>query len=492
MKPTHLVMLKLSSFLLICALFLPACAPFARLQPPTPPQSPTILFSPPGPTGVPVPTEAAPLTAEPQIPVPTHGSVIEQAAVQALSSKYNIPADQIKLLTVKAMSWPTGCLGVVIPGVMCTQGPVEGFQLILEANGTRYEYHSNLDGSSVIDAAAQLSSIQFVVTDSNNQIQVVTPSFPLGPTYNPAFTGFLPAGGSVNGTAYVLDFSAGSKAVALDGAGARELGFVKNPNYSLALWRGGAGAQPKLAWGTQLLDASTLSTLQISALDGSQLETILTDEASSNRPEQLVAEFWSADGQSLYFSKEPVGIGGYILFSGASNLYSINITSKEVSALIPASERMICLDALSADFRYVADHCSNKSITIRDLQQGGSVTTTLLPPAEVTGFGVVGGARFSPTGDRVAFGLARGDPSAEQGWLAVSDLASGSSKLILTSQPGMAYILIGWLDDQTLLIQSNETNCASNCGPRLWTVGADGSNLLKVTDGNYLTVLDKR
>ena len=49
---------------------------------------------------------------------------------------------------------------------------------------------------------------------------------------------------------------------------------------------------------------------------------------------ELVAEIWSADGQSLYFSKEPVGIGGYILFSGASNLYQINIATKQVTEII--------------------------------------------------------------------------------------------------------------------------------------------------------------
>ena len=50
---------------------------------------------------------------------------------------------------------------------------------------------------------------------------------------------------------------------------------------------------------------------------------------------QFVAEFWSADGQLLYFSKEPVGIGGYIPFAGASSLYQIDLASKKVKELSP-------------------------------------------------------------------------------------------------------------------------------------------------------------
>lgn len=82
----------------------------------------------------------------------------------------------------------------------------------------------------------------------------------------------------------------------------------------------------------------------------------------------------------LYFSKQPDEIGGYILFFGATNLYQINIATKQVTEIIPLNPetgREICLDAISVDYRFVADHCTQNVITIRDLSTGG--TTTIQP-----------------------------------------------------------------------------------------------------------------
>jgi hypothetical protein len=105
---------------------------------------------------------------------------------------------------------------------------------------------------SVIDAAQQLATLEFVVQNVDHSIQIVNPNIPLGPTYNPAFNGFLPTGGSISGTAYVLDFSNPAKVVAIDASGSRDLSFIQNPTYGLTVWRGGQGTSSLLAWGTQL------------------------------------------------------------------------------------------------------------------------------------------------------------------------------------------------------------------------------------------------
>jgi hypothetical protein len=229
---------------------------------------------------------------------------------------------------------PNGCLGVVIPGVMCTDVVTQGFRIMLTANGQQFEIHTNHDGSSVIDAVQQLATLKFVVYTADWTIQVVNSNIPLGPTYNPAFNGFYPIGGAILGTAYVLDFAIQDKVVAVDANGSHDLAFIQNPTDGLAIWRGGTGTKPLLAWGTHATSSDHTSSLQISNPDGSNLETLLTIDSWIYIPVELVAEIWSADGQSLYFSKEPVGIGGYILFSGASNLYQINIATKQVTEII--------------------------------------------------------------------------------------------------------------------------------------------------------------
>ncbi len=466
--------------------FLTACAQTATPGGSTPPGSittPTPVVSSPVPTQV--------------VPTPTHIPVdrtpAQLAAIQEVSKKYNIPAEQIQIANTEAVTWPTGCLGVVLPGVMCTDVVTPGFRIMLTANGQQFEIHTNQDGSSVIDAAQQLATLGFVVQMSDHSIQVVNPQIPLGPTYNPAFNGFLPLGGAILGTAYVLDVANQFKGVAVDANGEQQdLSFIQGANYGFAIWRGGLGATPLLAWGTQPTGDAQTSSLQISNPDGSNLQTLLTVDNTGAGPVQLVAELWSADGQSLYFSKEPVGLGGYIPFSGASNLYIIDLATKVITEVIPqapSTSPQTCLDAISGDFRFVADHCSQNVITIRNLQNGN--TATIQAPTDAAGYRLMGSARFSPAGDLVAFALAQGNPDDERGWVAVGPSSGGAGKLVFAGDAGSYYNVLGWLDDQTLLVQSISIN-NPDAGNQLYTVGVDGTNLTKVAEGSFLTIIENR
>ena len=472
--------------LLLIASFMTACAQ----------ATPTGAYPPPG-SGVSTPTSAPPSPTTPPTEViatptvaPTQLTAAQQAAIQKVATKYNIPADQIKIVSTEPMTWNNGCMGVVIPGVLCTDVIVNGFIVKLEANGQQFEIHTNQDGTSVIDAAQLQATLNFVVRATNQTIQVVNPNIPLGPTYNPAFTGLPSLGGAISGTAYLID-TLKSDAVSVNGTSQQILTFIQNPTYGLAIWRGGEGAQPMLAWGTQPAGTDRATSLMIAGLDGSNPQTLLTISPNTQTPVQLLAEFWSADGKSLYFSKEPVGLGGYIVFSGISDLYKIDIASKQVTDVIPQPAEVTqnpCVDAISADYRFVADHCQQGMITIRDLQSGSTVT--LQPPADFTGYRLMGTARFSPSGDRVAFALAKGNPDDEQSWLAVGSSAGGNAQLIATSDKGNYYNVIGWLDDQTLLVQ--QYNLSASGVNQVLTVSVDGSVITKVAEGSLLTIIDNR
>ena len=91
----------------------------------------------------------------------------------------------------------------------------------------------------------------------------------------------------------------------------------------------------------------------------------------------------------------------------------------------------------------------------------------------------------------VAFALAKGDPDNEQGWVALSASLSGGSKLIVTGQPGEYFTIVGWLNADTLLLQSNQVTCNPTCASSLWTVGSDGKGLSKVADGIFLTLVSQ-
>ncbi|MHB0858591.1 MAG: PA14 domain-containing protein [Anaerolineae bacterium] len=65
-------------------------------------------------------------------------------AVSALASKLGIAADAVQVLSVEDATWPNACLGIAEPGVECTSVPTPGFRVMLAANGTSYEYRTDL------------------------------------------------------------------------------------------------------------------------------------------------------------------------------------------------------------------------------------------------------------------------------------------------------------------------------------------------------------
>ena len=434
----------------------------------------------------PTPTQSAPTQPAPAVtPIRVDLTPAQRAAMQALVEAIHVPVDQVTLISTEAVQWPDGCLGIVHMGVMCLKGPVDGFRIILEANGQQYEFHTNQDGTS-IGQLAKAPFVSVVVRAPDNSIQIVNTQVPVDPRPVQITTGLLPQAGVVSGTVYALDFTNQPRAVAMDKDGTRPLDFIRGPNYWLAVL---SGDQPRLGWATSPNGQGSPSQLFISNLDGSQLTTLLTDTTAITAPHQWVAERWSRDGQSLYFSTEPYGIGGYILFAGASSLYRVDVNDRSVQEVIPFNVnggKMLCIDELSSDERLIADHCAKTSIAVQDLSSGQ--ITTIQPPTDVTGFNFVGSARFNPDLTRVAFALAKGDPNDEQGWVAVSDGLSGGSKLIMTGKPGGYFTVAGWVNADTLLLQSNQLMCNPTCTNSLWIVKIDGSGLTKIADGMFLAI----
>lgn len=76
-----------------------------------------------------------------------------QIAQQMLAEQLAIGVDAVRLVSVEHVDWPDGCLGIHQPGVACIMVITPGYRVILEANGKRYEYHTNESGSYVVQAA---------------------------------------------------------------------------------------------------------------------------------------------------------------------------------------------------------------------------------------------------------------------------------------------------------------------------------------------------
>ena len=135
-------MKKLFIFMVTGILSLTACAPkMAPLSPPLA-DTPNVISS----------------TSQPGRPDLTPE---EQAVVSALAEKLNLmpdQANQIMVVSLEAVDWPDGCMGVQRIGMMCTQGIVPGYRMLLEYNGQQYEYHTNRDVSVIVPIEGLLVS----------------------------------------------------------------------------------------------------------------------------------------------------------------------------------------------------------------------------------------------------------------------------------------------------------------------------------------------
>lgn len=62
------------------------------------------------------------------------------AALLADLERRNVPTSGLEVVTARAMTWPNGALGCPKPGAMYTQALVDGYQVVVKAGGTTYDY----------------------------------------------------------------------------------------------------------------------------------------------------------------------------------------------------------------------------------------------------------------------------------------------------------------------------------------------------------------
>ena len=262
--------------------------------------------------------------------------------------------------------------------------------------------------------------------------------------------------------------------VRVDAGGVRKLDWIKGSLTGLAV------SATRLAWGVNdLPNSPSTSEIFISGLDGSQVKSILK-ETYTGVPRALRPLRW--EGERLYFSKEPLGLGGYILFGGITSVWSYDARDGKITELVPGQQNaLVCIDDLSSNAQLMADHCGAQNMRVTNLAD--NKTTVINPPANIGPIGAVGGARFSPNGSTLAYALARRQPDNEQGWVAVTNRFSGDSKLVATSPAGDYFTVVAWLDTDTLVLQSGLQT------PGVWTVRVDGSNLKRWSDGIFLSLV---
>lgn len=233
-----------------------------------------------------------------------------------------------------------------------------------------------------------------------------------------------------------------------------------------------SGAAPRFVWGG--LDRP----LAMMGLDGVGQTTLFQPEPG----QQASVAGWSADGQTVSYSLQPPPVDGYQPFASVASLYRMDVgtgVTETIAAYLPGVSQP-CIDDLAPDGATYVSHCSGVDLTIHYWRSGQSVTTQ--PPAASYGWTLIGDARYSLDGRRLAFIMLKGDPGNELSWVAVSDGLSGGSVTAVTGEPGLRYNLVSWIGPSEVLIQA----LAADGSPSVWVVDVDARTQRKLVDGRFV------
>lgn len=87
-------------------------------------------------------------TTETTVSGPVPAGMLEEMKAD-LTERTGLSADEIEVVRAEAVTWRDGSLGCPEPGMMYTQALVEGFLVILEADGEEHRYHAAQAGHFV-------------------------------------------------------------------------------------------------------------------------------------------------------------------------------------------------------------------------------------------------------------------------------------------------------------------------------------------------------
>jgi hypothetical protein len=114
--------------------------------------APPMSQTPAGGGAVPTASQTRESTATPLTESELPGGAL--SAKQVLAEQLHVDVDTVSVISVEKVEWPDACLGVTPAGTMCAQVITSGYRIGLEAQGQRYEYHTDLNGGRVVLAAA--------------------------------------------------------------------------------------------------------------------------------------------------------------------------------------------------------------------------------------------------------------------------------------------------------------------------------------------------
>jgi len=160
---------------------------------------------------------------------------------------------------------------------------------------------------------------------------------------------------------------------------------------------------------------------------------------------------WTPEGDLIY-AHTPWGIGGYILFGGYLSLHRWDGSTSHV-LFDPTTAYSFCIYGLSPDRTLVAHSCnppspSSLQMKIHNLRTGAEVVLPTLADQ-----GQMGAAYFSPSGEWLAYSIARGEMEHEAGSVVVVPSDGSTSPQVVYHTEGGYAAVEGWVGEEWLVVR---------------------------------------
>lgn len=228
----------------------------------------------------------------------------------------------------------------------------------------------------------------------------------------------------------------------------------------------------KIAWSRSAKGsgANLRTAMWVANIDGSGQKLVQEKELG---PEKYFSLFrFSKDNTSLYYAEEAGGRGGYILFSGFSNLQKVSFTTGEVTRLYNEPKSFIT-DMTDDELQVTGfGYLQTKPVIVyATLDNEGIVTKTIASDA---GFTVGGSVFVSPDNKHMAYTLAASNPNNEQYGTFVSGVTSDAEPVSIADNEKCPCRVLKWISNSRILLRSDIDPT------QLYVVNADGTGFAEL------------
>ena len=278
---------------------------------------------------------------------------------------------------------------------------------------------------------------------------------------------------------FYSQFGSNSGVFRVNSQGSQKLDFIdaQDPVYISV-----SPDRQQIAWSTSSWGEGSLRTdIFLANIDGSNQKLI--DSISADEQNDLNLNFfpvrWTEDGRLVY-ATGMTGIGGYMLFWGYNGMYVFNPLNNSIRTLVDDQERLgICLSSISGDLMKIAIVCrGDGNVRVRNLDSGIETVYPILADQVLAG-----SARFSPSGEWLAYVIQRADPMQELGKVVIVPVdGSQPPRIVATIEEG-SFVVEGWLNEDYFLVTQSNMSSGENSIIR---IGRDGSDVVQLVNGGFI------